>query len=407
MFHYLKFTLYLLLAVPVIAATTLSGHFLWYGLVAAIVLVVGGDLFLGDDVTEPELRQTWALDLQLFLSLPVTAAYAFVVVWHGASGDVDPLGYGALVERLTGFDAIAARNATTALDYVGGFFTAALYVTLMSTLVAHELTHRTWDRKSMLVGRWLLAFSFDVGFATEHVYGHHKNLGTPKDPATARRGISVYEQVARALVATNVSAYRIERARLEKLGKGAFSIHNAFLRGVAMSASLVVAAYLLAGPVGALFFCAVGLGAKIVLEIVNYMEHYGIVRVPTEPVQPRHSWNSNKRMSSWATFNLTRHSHHHAQGEVPFYELRPYHDAPMMVGGYLTTIFLTLVPPLWHRLMTPKLLEWDARFASPEERRLAGLANRTSGVAGLEGHTYGALGEVREPDFRGGSAVSA
>lgn len=407
MFHYLKFTLYLLLAVPVIAATTVSGHFLAYGLAAAIVLIVLGDLFLGDDDSEPKYAHTGLLDLQLFLSLPVTVLYAFVVVWHGASGDVDPLGYGALVERLTGFDAIAARNATTAVDYVFGLFTASLYMTLMSTLVAHELTHRTWDPRAMLVGRWLLAFSFDVGFATEHVHGHHKQLGTKADPATAARGANVYAQVARAIVGTNVGAYRIERARLEKLGKPVLSLHNAYLRGVLMSVGLVVVAYVLSGIVGALFFSAVALGSKVLLEIVNYMEHYGLVRVPTEPVQPRHSWNSKKRMSSWATFNLTRHSHHHAQGEVPFWALRPYPDAPMMPSGYLTTILLTLVPSLWHRIMTPRLLEWDAKHASPEERVLAGAANRASGVKALMQATYGADSPMNSSTHAGNALLSA
>lgn len=394
MFHHLKHTLFMALAIPVIVATTLGGHFLWYGLIAAIVIVVGGDLFLGDDTSEPEIRAKWALDAQLYAALPLTVAFVFVVVWHAARGAEDPLGYGALVQATTGYDALAARNATTAIDYVGGLLVAALYLTLMSTLVAHELTHRTWDRAAMLVGRWLLAFSWDTGFSIEHVYGHHKKLGTPEDPATAPRGISVYRQVARALVATNVSAYVIERDRLRRLGLPVLSFRNAYLRGQAMSLALAVLAYALSGPLGVLFFVAVALSSKIVLEVVNYMEHYGLVRVPTEPVQPRHSWNSNKRASSWATFNLTRHSHHHAQGEVPYYALRPYHDAPMMVSGYLTTIFLTLVPPLWHRLMTPKLLAWDAEHATPEERALAGEANARSGLPELEAHTYGALGRA-------------
>ncbi|MBC7171095.1 MAG: alkane 1-monooxygenase, partial [Polyangiaceae bacterium] len=134
MFHYLKYTLFLLLAVPVIGATTLGGHFMWYGLLAAIVLVVLGDQTLGDDVSEPTYRHVGVLNLQLYLALPVMAFYFFVMLWHAARGESDPLGYGALVEALTGYDAIAARNATTSFDYVGSFITASLYVTLMSTL---------------------------------------------------------------------------------------------------------------------------------------------------------------------------------------------------------------------------------------------------------------------------------
>jgi alkane 1-monooxygenase len=114
------------------------------------------------------------------------------------------------------------------------------------------------------------------------------------------------------------------------------------------------------------------LWGKALLEIVNYMEHYGMVRVPGEPVQPRHSWNTNRRISSWSMFNLTRHSHHHAAGEVPFHALRPMPDAPQMAGGYLTTILLALLPPLWHRLMTPRVLA------------LARQANLRSGIAAMQ-----------------------
>jgi hypothetical protein len=109
-----------------------------------------------------------------------------------------------------------------------------------------------------------------------------------------------------------------------------------------------------------------------------------MVRDPAEPVRPRHSWNTNRRISSWTLFNLTRHSHHHAQGEVPYHDLRPMPEAPMMINGYLTTIVLTMIPPLWHRLMTPRLLAWDRDHASPRERELAAAANAASGLRGLE-----------------------
>ncbi|EYS81202.1 hypothetical protein CF68_17470 [Cupriavidus sp. SK-4] len=119
---------------------------------------------------------------------------------------------------------------------------------------------------------------------------------------------------------------------------------------------------------------------KALLEVVNYMEHYGMVRDPDTPVLPHHSWNTNKRVSSWAMFNLTRHSHHHAQGEVPFQDLRPFPAAPMMINGYLTTMVIAMIPPLWHKLMTPKVLAWDRDHASAQELELARQANARSGI---------------------------
>jgi len=241
---------------------------------------------------------------------------------------------------------------------------------LLGTISAHELTHRTWDRVSMFIGRWLLAFSFDTSFAIEHVYGHHRYVSTFADPATAPRGRTVYLHIVASTLRGNLSAWHIEADRLRKKKRPVFSVHNAFLRGHAMSVLLLALAFAMGGPVAAAYFTACALLGKALLEVVNYMEHYGLVRHPSTPVQPRHSWNTNRRLSSWTMFNLTRHSHHHANGEVPYHALSPSPDAPMMLNGYLTTIVIALVPPLWRALMKPKLDAWDRDFASAEERVL-------------------------------------
>lgn len=389
LFHYAKYLLYLVVTIPVIIATTAGGHWMWYGWLGTLAIYIPGDLFLGDDKEVPDYKQPAWLNLTLYLGLPIMVGYWFVFIWHAAAPGADPLGYGAWVFNTFGYDALAARDATTAFDYIGGFLSAALIVTTISTLNAHELTHRTWDPVAMFAGRWLLAFSWDVGFATEHVYGHHVYVGTTEDPATAPRGRSVWKQIVIASWKTNRNAWMLEKKRLEKKGQSVWSLRNAFIRGQLMSLSIAVASYAIAGWMGVLFFLGMCLGAKIMLEIVNYMEHYGVTRVIGTPVQPHHSWNSNRKISSWATFNLTRHSHHHAQGEVPFYQLKPYQDAPMMVNGYLSVIVLTLVPPLWNKLMVPKLLEWDQKYASPEEKLLAGKQNWESGIPELMKHTYG------------------
>jgi alkane 1-monooxygenase len=254
---------------------------------------------------------------------------------------------------------------------------------MIGTITAHELMHRTWDKVSLSIARWLMAFSFDTAFTIEHVYGHHRYVATPQDPATAPRGRSVYTHIVRSTLAGNASAWRIERHRLRARRLAVWSLHNVVLRGYLMSALVLALAFAVGGAAGGMFFAACGLTAKALLEIVNYMEHYGIVRDPARQVQPRHSWNTNRRISSWTLFNLTRHSHHHAQGEVPFQDLRPMADAPMMIGGYLTVMIVTLLPPLWHALMTPRLLAWDRDFADDGERELAREANARSGIGAL------------------------
>lgn len=380
---YLKFALFHAVGVFSVAALLGGGAWTTLGLLAIVAFYVGGDALLGDDRSAPRFRHPAILTAQLWLALPLTAWIVFTAVWTVSPGD--PLGYGAAIEALTGWDALAAREASHFGHHAAAVILTGLMIGMVGTIPAHELVHRTWDPWSVAIGRALLAFSFDTVFAIEHVYGHHRTVGTPEDPATAPRGRSVYAHIVRSTWQGNVSAWRIEARRLARRGHRTFGWRNRVLRGHAASLALVGVAYAMGGWVAAGFFMACALWGKALLEIVNYMEHYGLVRDPATPVAPRHSWNTNRRVSSWSSFNLTRHSHHHAQGEAPFHRLRPFPEAPEMLGGYLTTILVALVPPLWHRLMIPRLLAWDRDHATPGERRLAAEANRCSGLPALMG----------------------
>lgn len=377
--HYLKFFMFHAVGALSLAVLLLGGRWITGGLLAVLALYMVGDSVAGDDTSTPTYRHPGVLTAQLWLALPLLASIVFAAVWGVSPGD--PLGFGAWLSGVTGYDLLAARAATGLGHHVSAWVLTGLMIGMVGTIPAHELTHRTWDPVSMFVGRWLLAFSFDTSFAIEHVYGHHRYVSTEHDPATAPRGRNVYAHVVASTWKGNVSAWRIEAARLRKRRMGLWSWRNAFLRGHLMSVGLVALAWAMGGAAGAGFFVACALWGKALLEIVNYMEHYGMVRDPATPVQPRHSWNTNRRISSWSMFNLTRHSHHHAQGEVAYHLLRPYPDAPMMLNGYLTTLVVAMIPPLWHHLMTPKVLAWDRDFATPAERALAARASARSGSA--------------------------
>jgi NAD(P)H-flavin reductase/ferredoxin len=380
-FHYLKFFAFHVVGLLAMTAVFGGGRVATAGLLTVLALYMLGDAISGDDTSTPNFRYPGILTAQLWLALPLLAAIVFASVWSVCPGD--PLGVGAWLGRHTGYDVLAARAATTFGQHVSIFVLTGLMIGMIGTITAHELTHRTWDPVSMLIGRWLLAFSFDTNFSIEHVYGHHRYVSTIEDPATAPRGRNVYHHIVASTVKGNVSAWKIEADRLRKKHLGLYSWHNAVIRGQLMSATLVVLAFAMGGLAAAAFFTICALWGKSLLEIVNYMEHYGMVRNPKTPVQPRHSWNTNRRISSWTMFNLTRHSHHHAQGEVPYHELKPYADAPMMINGYLTTIVVAMLPPLWHRLMTPKVLAWDRDYATAEELELAARANERSGIPAL------------------------
>jgi len=380
-FHYLKYFLFHAIGLFALALLLAGGSYITGGVLVVLAFYLIGDGLLGDDTSTPKFKHPGILTVQLWMALPLLSLIVFTAVWSVSPGD--PLGYGAFVTQLTGYDVIAARDATFWVHRVSIWLGAGLMIGMIGTITAHELTHRTWDPISMFIGRWLLAFSFDTIFAIEHVYGHHRYVSTKEDPATAPRGRNVYVHIVASTIKGNISAWNIEAKRLKRAGQGLFSWHNAVIRGHSMSLLLVAAAYAIGGWAGAGFFVACALWGKSLLEIVNYMEHYGMVRDPDSPVQPRHSWNTNKRISSWAMFNLTRHSHHHAQGEVPYQDLKPFPDAPMMINGYLTTIMVAMLPPLWHKLMTPKVLAWDRDYASPRELQLAAEANAASGIPAM------------------------
>lgn len=379
--HYLKYFLFHGVGLLSAAAILAGGAWMTAGLIGILMFYLVGDALCGDDTSTPDFKHPAILTVQLWLALPLLSFIVFCALWSFSSGDF--LGFGAALTQLSGYDVIAAREATSAWHYVSCALLTGLMIGMVGTIPAHELTHRTWDPISMLVGRWLLAFSFDTIFSIEHVYGHHRYVSTREDPATAPRGRNVYFHVLASTIKGNISAWNIEKKRLKRKGHSLFSWHNAVIRGHLMSVLLVAFAFFVGGWETALFFTLIALAGKSLLEIVNYMEHYGMVRDPATPVQPRHSWNTNKRISSWSMFNLTRHSHHHAQGEVPYQDLKPFPDAPMMINGYLTTLIVALIPPLWHKLMTPKVLEWDRHYATPQERQMASEANARSGIKGF------------------------
>ncbi len=386
MFHYLKFTSIHIMGLIAIISISLGESYISLGFAAWMAVYIGGDLVFGNDTSEPKYKYPVLLTWLLWLALPILAMICFVSVWHFAPTDI--FGYGAIFSDLSGFDILAAKQNTSFAQHILLVIFTGFSIGIIGTIVGHELTHRTWDPVSMFIGRWLMSYSFDANFSIEHVYGHHRYVSTKDDPATAPRGRNVYAHILISTVRGNISAWKIEQSRLAKKGQKTLSIHNVALRGYLMSAVLVLAAFLMAGWAGVMFFVSAMVWGKALLEIVNFMEHYGIVRNPQTPVQPRHSWNTNKRASSWAMFNLTRHSHHHAQGEVPYHELKPFQDAPMMVGGYLSTMVVALIPPLWNKLMTPKVLEWDQKYATREELSLANAANKVSGLEAFEKVNY-------------------
>ena len=368
LFNHLKFFSYYLFAIAGIFSVLAGEHWIIIGYVCFMTFFVLGDALFGDDLSAPDYPYAKLLTFALWMALPMSVLVILSGVWLTAD-TLDWLSIGELSHWLN-YDFIAAKQTTSAFEIVVAGLFCGLMVGGVGTISAHELVHRVGDKISLCIGRWILALSFDANFSIEHVYGHHRYVATEQDPATAPRGRNVYKHIILSIWNGNISAWNIEKKRLQRKAQKTISWHNICLRGYAMSLIWLTVVYLLAGWRGALFAVFTGMIAKCVLEIVNYMEHYGIVRLPTQRVLPKHSWNTNRRISCWTMFNLSRHSHHHAQGAVPFHKLKPMADAPTMINGYMATMLLTLIPPLWYKLIEPKLADWDQNYANEEELAL-------------------------------------
>lgn len=360
-----------------------GGLAMWGGLLWLFGIGFVLEELLGDDVRQPEERLVWVLNGALYAVLPVLLMFTLWYAWLLSPDDF--LRLGELARDALGLDLVSVKAGASTLEYVGAGISLGISYAVAGTVVAHELVHRTWNPLAVTWGRWILALTADASFAIEHVYGHHRNVATRVDPATARRGENAWAFLVRSTVQSYLSAWRIEAGRLRSRGYALWGWRNRMLRGNLMTLGYVALFAWAAGWRGAVAFIAVALFGKSFLEFVNYLEHYGIVRVPGTPVEPRHSWNSNRAVSTLFLFNLPRHSHHHAEDHRPYWTLHAYPDAPTLPMGYLGMILLAAVPPLWHRVMTPRVVEWDRRYATPEETPYIEAANRRSGLARLSG----------------------
>ncbi|OUS24796.1 hypothetical protein A9Q99_23680 [Gammaproteobacteria bacterium 45_16_T64] len=379
MFRYLRFYISTIVMALISIGMFFGNYWLWLPGFLYIGLIGIFDQLISHDYDEKPYQYPFILDLALYLSLPAALALFFASFWALGSGAQDVLGVGAFIHSATGVDVISERNNTEWYHYGLMIAALALPFTGAAGLAGHELTHRTSRPFDLWLGRIAMALNWGIAFPIEHVYGHHTYVATTKDPATAARGDSVYQHLPKAMYRTVINAWEIETERMKKVGSTFFSYKNVLIRMFLVSISMTLFAYYCAGWTGVAFHLTICTLTKVALEVLNYVEHYGLIRDPNRPVQPRHSWNCTHVVSGIFTYNLTRHSHHHADAQIDFQNLRSHTEQPEMPNGLMTAYLTTLVPPLWRKVITPKLLEWDKTQAIPEEYAMIRHANIQSG----------------------------
>ncbi len=227
--------------------------------------------------------------------------------------------------------------------------------------VAHELGHRN-TRFERTLARMLLLSSLYMHFIVEHNRGHHKNVATPLDPASARLNEPIYTFWVRTLVGSFLSAWRIEQRLRHKENKAVWSLGNEMIRLILLEAGLISGVYILFGSTTMLLFLLTALIGMLLLETVNYIEHYGLYRKEIsegryERVQPWHSWNSDYPVGRILLFELTRHSDHHYKASKKYQVLKHMDESPQLPTGYPGMMLLSLVPPIWFSVVNPRIPE--------------------------------------------------
>ena len=308
-------------------------------------------------------------------------------------------------------------NQLTILEFLGLALSTAQITGGLGLTIAHELMHKINSPVESSLGESLLYLVHYPHWKLEHIEGHHRNVATEKDPATARYNQSLYRYLFQAIVGGLIDSFQIEQRRLARKGCSQFSYHNRLLRFESLQLLVNYIVYVYWGTYGLLFFFTQAFFAVAMLEATDYIEHYGLLRQKYsngkyEPPKPKHSWNSSHLITSWLLINLTRHSDHHQFGTRRYQILRhiedfpqeninrdeyeidldssdsdSYHDcegdpdvraytsdginttnidldnvAPQLPYNYPAMVFISFFPPVWFKIMNPRVEAWYKKY---------------------------------------------
>ena len=257
---------------------------------------------------------------------------------------------------------VQVNNESLSLSYKIGATTAyGMACGILGINAAHELGHRP-TKHEQLMSKLLLLSTLYMHFFIEHNRGHHKNVSTDLDPASSKYGEAVYAFYVRTIVGSYGSAWYLEKERLKKKQLPFWSFKNEMLVYQILQLILVVLIGLVFGYTTLLFFIVGALIGILLLETVNYIEHYGLRRKMNgnsyERTMPIHSWNSNHPLGRLILLELSRHSDHHYMASRKYQILRHFDESPQMPTGYPGMLLLTLVPPLWFKVMHKRIEQY-------------------------------------------------
>ena len=263
---------------------------------------------------------------------------------------------------------VTQNETLSTAEAFGLFFGVGVISGTIGINYSHELMHQT-NRLERWLADLLLASVLYSHFRSEHLLVHHRYVGTTRDPVTARYNEGFFRFFPRVLRDSLISAFQAEKAMLARRGKAWTDPANPFWRYWLLQGLFVTLAFALGGWLGVALFIFQAAIAVWQLELTNYIEHYGLTRKHLgegkyEHVQPRHSWNAAHKASNWLLINLQRHSDHHYKPDRRFPLLQNYTEdaAPQLPFGYPVMTMAAMIPPLWRRIMNPRVKAWRKQF---------------------------------------------
>ena len=297
----------------------------------------------------------------MYLMLPAFVALQIILAWRLYQ-------YTSYVpiENLT-FLGISYQNGLTSFNLIGSVLSAGLWAGL-GIIYGHELSHNR--KEGFLVSRLIMALSGASHFTYAHVYNHHLDLGHEDDPATAPRGRNVYSHAWLSHVGQSQYSFNLEKEKLKRQNKSFFSTNNKWIIGYLYSLPSIFLFVWSGGVFGILALMVVWAISNFLLEALNFMGHYGLIREKGKPVEHRHSWDNDNLFTSWFFIEIGRQGDHHVRGETYFWELDDV-DAPNYGIGYFSLFVLTLIPPVFRKYTQNLLDDWDKNKASDAERKIA------------------------------------